>query len=85
MLWCFDAFVQLFYQYIMKFYGTPLLVSKKYRRVSADIGRVLNIDWGGVSRNAVLSQVKYIDDFKFEDFEIVGYNPQKAIKMQMAV
>jgi thymidylate synthase len=30
-------------------------------------------------------QVKDIDDFNFDDFEIVGYAPQKAIKMQMAV
>ena len=26
-----------------------------------------------------------IDDFEVSDFEIVGYNPHKAIKMKMAV
>jgi thymidylate synthase len=26
-----------------------------------------------------------INKFKFEDFKIVGYNPQKTIKMEMAV
>lgn len=29
--------------------------------------------------------VTEIDNFKFEDFEIVGYTPHKAIKMDMAV
>jgi len=29
--------------------------------------------------------VEDIDSFKYEDFEIVGYNPHKAIKMKMAV
>ena len=28
---------------------------------------------------------KNIDDFVFEDFEVVGYNPHKTIKMKMAV
>ena len=28
---------------------------------------------------------KSIDDFVFEDFEVIGYNPQKSIKMTMAV
>jgi dihydrofolate reductase/thymidylate synthase len=26
-----------------------------------------------------------IDDFVFEDFELIGYNPHKPIKMKMAV
>ena len=30
-------------------------------------------------------QVSSIDDFKFEDFEIIGYDPYPAIKMDMAV
>jgi thymidylate synthase len=30
-------------------------------------------------------EVKDIDDFKFEDFEIVGYNPHPTIKSEMAV
>lgn len=30
-------------------------------------------------------EVKDIDDFKFEDFEIVGYNPHPKIAMEMAV
>lgn len=30
-------------------------------------------------------QIKSIDDFKFEDFEIVGYNPLPPIKMKMSV
>lgn len=29
--------------------------------------------------------VRNIDDFQFEDFELVGYDPHPAIKMQMAV
>jgi thymidylate synthase len=29
--------------------------------------------------------VKNIDDFQFEDFEIIGYDPYPAIKMEMAV
>ena len=29
--------------------------------------------------------VQSIDDFKFEDFDLVDYNPHKAIKMDMAV
>jgi dihydrofolate reductase/thymidylate synthase len=28
---------------------------------------------------------KNIDDFVFEDFEVIGYNPHKTIKMKMAV
>jgi dihydrofolate reductase / thymidylate synthase len=28
---------------------------------------------------------KNIDDFEFSDFEVVGYNPHKSIKMTMAV
>ena len=30
-------------------------------------------------------QVTDIDDFKYEDFELVGYKPHKSIKMKMAV
>lgn len=30
-------------------------------------------------------EVTDIDDFKFEDFEIVGYNPHPKIAMEMAV
>jgi thymidylate synthase len=30
-------------------------------------------------------EVKDIDDFKFEDFEIIGYNPHPTIKAEMAV
>lgn len=30
-------------------------------------------------------QVTDIEQFKFEDFELVGYNPYPTIKMQMAV
>uniref|UniRef100_A0A3B3SI71 Thymidylate synthase n=1 Tax=Paramormyrops kingsleyae TaxID=1676925 RepID=A0A3B3SI71_9TELE len=33
----------------------------------------------------ILRQVERIDDFRPEDFEICGYNPHPAIKMQMAV
>lgn len=32
-----------------------------------------------------LDQIKTIDDFKFEDFEISDYNPHGAIKMKMSV
>ena len=28
---------------------------------------------------------KRIEDYKLEDFELKGYNPQKPIKMEMAV
>ncbi|CAH2353401.1 thymidylate synthase [[Candida] railenensis] len=31
------------------------------------------------------SKIKSIDDFKFEDFEIVDYNPHAQIKMKMSV
>uniref|UniRef100_A0A182YIR6 Thymidylate synthase n=1 Tax=Anopheles stephensi TaxID=30069 RepID=A0A182YIR6_ANOST len=34
---------------------------------------------------AIKRKVESIDDFTFADFEIVNYNPQSAIKMQMAV
>ncbi len=30
-------------------------------------------------------QVTSIDDFKFEDFELLNYNPHNTIKMDMAV
>jgi thymidylate synthase len=30
-------------------------------------------------------KVENIDDFKFEDFEIVGYEPHPKITMEMAV
>ena len=30
-------------------------------------------------------KVEKIDDFKFDDFEIVGYKPHPTIKMEMAV
>jgi thymidylate synthase len=33
----------------------------------------------------IIREVKNIDDFKFEDFEIVGYNPHPTIKAEMAV
>ena len=33
----------------------------------------------------IKQDVKDIDDFKFEDFEIIGYKPHPKIKMQMAV
>lgn len=33
----------------------------------------------------ITRKVTLIDDFKYEDFEIVDYNPQKAIKMKMSV
>ncbi|XP_061878067.1 thymidylate synthase isoform X1 [Entelurus aequoreus] len=33
----------------------------------------------------ILRKVESIDDFRAEDFEIVGYNPHPAIKMEMAV
>lgn len=32
-----------------------------------------------------LSEIKNIDDFKFEDFKIIGYEPYPAIKMKMSV
>lgn len=31
------------------------------------------------------AEIQSIDDFKFEDFEIVGYNPHPTIKMNMSV
>ena len=31
------------------------------------------------------NSIKEIDDFKPEDFEIIGYTPHKSIKMKMAV
>lgn len=31
------------------------------------------------------SQIKSIDDFKFEDFKIIGYEPDAPIKMKMSV
>lgn len=31
------------------------------------------------------NEIKSIDDFKFEDFEIVGYEPYPPIKMKMSV
>ena len=31
------------------------------------------------------SKVKDIDDFSFEDFEVIGYKPHKTITMKMAV
>ncbi len=33
----------------------------------------------------VWQQVKSIEDFTMDDLEIVGYDPHKAIKMEMAV
>jgi thymidylate synthase len=30
-------------------------------------------------------QVNNIDDFKYEDFEVVDYNPHPIIKMEMAI
>lgn len=32
-----------------------------------------------------LNEIKTIDDFKFDDFEITGYNPHPPIKMKMSV
>jgi thymidylate synthase len=29
--------------------------------------------------------ISSIDDFEFDDFEVIGYNPHKPIKMKMAV
>ena len=33
----------------------------------------------------ITRNVSSIDDFKFEDFELVGYKPHKKIAMDMAV
>jgi thymidylate synthase len=33
----------------------------------------------------ITRNVREIDDFKFEDFEMIGYDPYPAIKMEMAV
>lgn len=33
----------------------------------------------------ITRNVENIDDFKFEDFEMIGYDPYPAIKMEMAV
>ena len=33
----------------------------------------------------ILRKVNDIDDFKFEDFELVGYEPQEPIKMPLSV
>ena len=30
-------------------------------------------------------KVEDIEDFKYEDFELIGYNPHPVIKMEMAV
>jgi thymidylate synthase len=32
----------------------------------------------------IKSNTDSLDNFKFEDFELVNYNPQKSIKMQMS-
>ena len=32
-----------------------------------------------------LGEIKEIDEFKFEDFELIGYKPHPSIKMKMAV
>ena len=29
--------------------------------------------------------IRNIDEFKFEDFELIGYHPQAKLKMKMAV
>ena len=34
---------------------------------------------------SIKRKVERIDDFKFEDFEIIGYKPHPTIKMEMAV
>lgn len=36
-------------------------------------------------RLIIKRQIKNIDDFKFEDFELVNYNPHAIIKLDMAV
>lgn len=33
----------------------------------------------------IVRDVTQIEDFKFEDFDLVGYKPQGSIKMEMAV
>jgi thymidylate synthase len=33
----------------------------------------------------ITREVDSIDDFKFEDFELIEYKPQKKIKMPLAV
>ncbi|WPK25751.1 hypothetical protein PUMCH_003078 [Australozyma saopauloensis] len=32
-----------------------------------------------------IAEIKTIDDFEYEDFEIIGYKPQKTIEMEMSV
>lgn len=32
-----------------------------------------------------IADIKSIDDFEYEDFEIIGYKPQKTIEMEMSV
>lgn len=33
----------------------------------------------------ITRKVDKIEDFKFDDFKLIGYNPQSKIKMKMAV
>lgn len=33
----------------------------------------------------IKKQSENIEDYKLEDFELVGYNPHKTLKMEMAI
>lgn len=49
------------------------------------VNEQLNRECTGLPVLKINREVKKIDDFKFEDFEIIGYHPHPAIKAKVAV
>ena len=56
----------------------PLIVKSGYNVLGYDIK-------AKIDKSSGVKQVEDINEFKYEDFTITGYEPCKAIKMMMAV